>query len=249
MCANNHLPAKHTFSARLDDIDVKTMASANDLLSRFDTAPVLSRGQSATPLTGQESPAVIAALVAWARANNKTTNSRPLSDDSLANKEADAGVRLSPPVLSSTLQRTSVRDVSTPVLFDRTSSLADEQKFSFVHISKCGGASFISWALHDTNVRANGDPTFPHFYPQAAQGVEEGNLFDLEQRPGHFRLVMLRSPRSHVMSMFKECRFDPWGKSMISSRERHGEKPVPHHGTHLEDFTEWINYFLAANDT
>ena len=159
------------------------------------------------------------------------------------------GAELAPPVLSTTLRRHSQREIYDPLHYDRTSSLHNATFYSFVHISKCSGASFIKWARGKDNIRFNGQPTFKDFFPQNAQGQEIGNMYDLHKRPHYVRLTFVRSPRSHVMSLFKECRFDHWGMKIIRSQEEKGLKAVPHAGSHLEDFTEWVDYFVAGNDT
>lgn len=159
----------------------------------------------------------------------------------------DNGVGAQPPIQSVTLA--NFRDKVTPIVYDRTSSLKNRTQFSFVHISKCSGASFIQWARSKHNLRSDGTRTFPDFFPKYPQGVEVGNFYDRQRRESWVRLTFLRSPRSHILSLFKECRFDKWGKEVIEEQERSGRMAVPHTGTHMEDFVKWIDYFVARNDT
>lgn len=161
----------------------------------------------------------------------------------------DSRTEVAVPLHSTSLGRVSGRESREPVRFDRSGSLSNASAFAFVHISKCGGESFIKWAHQSTNVRPDGTPTLPRFTPQRAHGTETGNLFDVEAHPNSTRLVFLRSPRSHVMSMFKECRYDKWGKHLIKKREKGGKRTVPHHRSHMEDFMAWVDYFVARNDS
>ena len=110
--------------------------------------------------------------------------------------------------------------------------------FSFVHISKCGGATFIAWAHRQES------PLFPKgFYPENVSNQEHGAVFDIRERPDHVRLILLRSPRAHMLSMFKECRYNKWGMRVWAKQETEGRPSVPHNGTHLADFKEWIEYY------
>ena len=54
------------------------------------------------------------------------------------------------------------------------------------------------------------------------------------------RLVFLRSPRAHVLSMFKECRYDAWGVALWKKNQ----SQVPHEGTHQHDFEQWLDWYL-----
>ena len=157
-------------------------------------------------------------------------------------------LNVAPPLLSTSVGRVSSRCSAEPLKMDRTSDLGDRSSFNFVHISKCGGASFIEWAIDPGTTRPGGRPLLPNFSPPYAQGVEEGNLFR-QPRDGGAKLVLLRSPRRHVMSMFRECRFNTWGRNVIRRRKKNGLRTVPHTGTHGHDFRQWVDYFLAANDT
>ena len=110
--------------------------------------------------------------------------------------------------------------------------LNETKPFSFLHISKCGGSTFIDWA-HESR-------QFLQFYPHANEGYEHGYLYDCARRPNAQRLVLLRSPRAHVLSMFKECRYNRWGVSLWKTNASH----VPHGGTHQDDFEEWLEWYV-----
>ena len=116
---------------------------------------------------------------------------------------------------------------------DRHNSLNSSMPFSFVHISKAGGATFINWAKHHHGL-------FPQFYPSHSEGLEHGFLFDRRARPHSQRLVLLRSPRAHMLSMFKECRYNQWGLRLINSKKSY----IPHGGSHQDDFEQWVGFYL-----
>lgn len=117
-------------------------------------------------------------------------------------------------------------------VINRSWRFNDTELFSYVHISKTGGSTFITWV--------NASRFFSRFYPRVSAGQEHGHLYDRVQRPHAQRLVFLRSPRGHVLSMFKECRYDDWGVRLIRSNL----STVPHAGTHQHDFEKWINFYI-----
>jgi len=145
-----------------------------------------------------------------------------------------------PPMITSSLGRVTGRESSVPLQYDRVSSLANSDWYSFVHISKCGGSSFIEWA---NDHKTGGGAVLKTFKLKIdngkkqklmqVKGQERGNLFDLATTPHATRLVFLRSPRAHVLSMFKECKYSPWGKKTIQSRKKHGLETIPHQGSHV----------------
>ena len=128
-----------------------------------------------------------------------------------------------PPLLADRSRLSDIR------IKDRAQQLNSGQLFSFVHISKCGGTNFIKWAMNDEAAM----DLMPHFFPQNAMGAEYGVLYDEESRPTAQRLVMLRSPRSHILSMFKECRYNEWGSKWTKDF-------FNVEGTHQEDLEKWI---------
>lgn len=94
---------------------------------------------------------------------------------------------------------------------------------SFIHIPKTAGASLVKDTRH----------AFPHFYPRVMQGEEHGSLYDRAQRPNSAHLVMLRSPRAHVVSQYAECRYDRWGMKVTTPE-------FPRSRSFEEDFEKWI---------
>ena len=133
-----------------------------------------------------------------------------------------------PPLLSSAWLSTR-----HAVVLDKHRALNQTRHFSFVHISKAGGATFIQWACHHREL-------FPRFYPTHPVGAEHGFLFDRRKRPQSQRLVLLRSPRAHLLSMFKECRYDAWGRKLIHQSKSY----IPHSGSHQHDFEQWVDYYM-----
>ena len=115
---------------------------------------------------------------------------------------------------------------------DRNRVFNEHELFSFIHISKAGGSTFIRWA-HASRI-------FPRFHPEAETGDEEGYFYDRAARSTAQRLVLLRSPRAHVLSMFKECRYDAWGVKLWKSNQ----SQVPHEGTHQHDFERWLDWYV-----
>lgn len=132
-----------------------------------------------------------------------------------------------------------------------------DTKFSYLHISKNSGVSWIR-ELKKLKQTPEGLPghyekmaqLFPTIglYPIADSGAEHGALFqdDLLQsyRPFH-RLLTLRSPRHQIWSMFSHCYYSDWGKR-ATSKDRHFPRG---HENDLIDFELWLNEFLDDSQT
>jgi hypothetical protein len=129
-----------------------------------------------------------------------------------------------------------------------------QTKFSYVHISKNSGVSWIRElkklkqvpkglpGMHKKMVRL-----FPKtgLYPIADSGAEHGvkwqDNFLEEYRPFH-RLLTLRSPRHQIWSMFSHCYYSDWGKK-ITSKDPHF--PASHADSDiLIDFELWLDEYL-----
>ena len=89
----------------------------------------------------------------------------------------------------------------------RRTPFRNQDKYSFVHIPKCAGASFIAAALE---LFGENRHTKPMFRPIQQNGYEVSLAEDQRERPRHRRLTLLRSPRSHVCSQYTECALDPY---------------------------------------
>lgn len=96
------------------------------------------------------------------------------------------------------------------------------EQWSFVHIPKTAGASVI---VDAGKLNA--------LYPKDPVGKEHGSLYDRAKRPSSKHLVMLRSPRTHVISQYAECRYDKWGKKVTTT-------DFPRSGTFENDFKKWL---------
>lgn len=112
-------------------------------------------------------------------------------------------------------------------------------KFSFVHVSKCGGASWI---------RLLKDHSF-NLYPQKEMGPEHSVWYqnNVACKDANHHLISLRSPRHHVWSLFSECKYDTWGKAATSNTQfpRSGNSPE----SDEVDFDMWLNHFSVAGNS
>lgn len=129
-------------------------------------------------------------------------------------------------------------------------------RFSYVHISKNSGVSWIRELKKLKNVPKNLPSTpeemrdnFPTvgLYPTAENGAEHGVLFQdqllKDHKPFH-RLITLRSPRHQIWSMFSHCYYSTWGKKATKSFF-----PRENPGNDLLDFEVWLDHFLTYNKT
>lgn len=107
------------------------------------------------------------------------------------------------------------------------------RKFSFIHISKCAGATWIKTLKQQFDV-----------CPQAEAGPEHSVWYQrMKACPNaNYHLTSLRSPRHHVWSMFTECKYDEWGKRVTK------DTGFPCGGNDTKndelDFDKWLGHFL-----
>lgn len=116
---------------------------------------------------------------------------------------------------------------------ERTLNLNPDGKFSFVHISKCAGASWIS-LLKKTlslNVCAAEHSAWYLNNIHCKKGVDN-------------KLVSVKSPRHHVWSQFTECKYDTWGEEITKNTKfpRSGHTPQ----SDLNDFNLWLEHFVPV---
>jgi hypothetical protein len=118
----------------------------------------------------------------------------------------------------------------------RIAPLDPSEKFSFVHISKCAGSTWIR--LFITVLELN-------ICPEKESGPEFSVSYQQRYacRDANYTLISLRSPRHHVWSQFTMCKYSPWGKKVTKS------KRFPRSGDKYEDdevdFDSWINHFTV----
>jgi hypothetical protein len=112
-------------------------------------------------------------------------------------------------------------------------------KFSFVHISKCAGSTWIS--LFKEVLKLN-------ICPEKEAGVEESVSYQQQYtcRDANYTLISLRSPRHHVWSQFTMCKYSRWGKRVTRKSD-----DFPRSGDKYEDdkvdFDSWLAHFTVNN--
>ena len=89
----------------------------------------------------------------------------------------------------------------------RITPLDPTKKFSFVHIAKCAGATWIR--LLNTVLKLV-------TCPKAEIGDEFSVFFqkNVYCKEADYTLISLRSPRHHVWSQFIMCKYSPWGPNI-----------------------------------
>jgi len=107
------------------------------------------------------------------------------------------------------------------------------RKFSFVHISKCAGSTWINTLGQQFDV-----------CPQAEAGPEHSVWYQrmMACPNANYLLTSLRSPRHHVWSLFTECKYDTWGRKVTN----HTGFPRGGNDTKSDeiDFDLWLDHFL-----
>jgi len=119
----------------------------------------------------------------------------------------------------------------------RTSSLSPvRNKFSFLHISKTAGAS---WIIELGKL-------LPKFKPRQKSGMEHTLKYQKEKYwkgvpPEDVKmLTSLKHPRAHVWSLWGECVFD-------KSWKRHQKIPYNPSLAYETNFESWLDHFLHAD--
>lgn len=118
----------------------------------------------------------------------------------------------------------------------RTRILNATGKFSFVHISKAAGSTWIRTLrnLHiNTCPRKEAGQEYPVWYQdnKICMGAD-------------YHMLSLRSPRHHVWSLFTECKYDVWGFKVTKGRDfpRSGNNST----SDETDFNKWLDHFLPV---
>ena len=129
-----------------------------------------------------------------------------------------------------------------PLVPKRVANLDPADKFSFVHISKCAGSTWIR--LFKKILKLN-------ICPEEEDGVERSVSYQQQYtcKDADYTLLSLRSPRHHVWSQFTMCKYSAWGK-----RVTRNSKDFPRSGDKYEDdevdFDSWLAHFDSmGNET
>lgn len=130
----------------------------------------------------------------------------------------------------------------TGPLSKRVANLDPADKFSFVHISKCAGSTWIR--LFKKVLKLN-------ICPEKEDGVEHSVSYQQQYtcNDANYTLISLRSPRHHVWSQFTMCKYSRWGKRVTRK-----STDFPRSGDEYEDdevdFDSWLSHFDSmGNET
>jgi hypothetical protein len=109
--------------------------------------------------------------------------------------------------------------------------------FSFIHISKCAGASWIHLLKQIFTTNFN-------FYPQKECGDEFPVLYQKKIHPSRYTLISIKSPRHHIFSLFAECKYDSYfiQQTKKTSFPRSGKNE----SDDVTDFNIWLDHFLVV---
>ncbi len=122
----------------------------------------------------------------------------------------------------------------------RITQLDPTKKFSFVHIAKCAGATWLR--LLNTVLKLV-------TCPKAEIGDEFSVFFqkNVYCKDADYTLISLRSPRHHVWSQFIMCKYSPWGPNITKGRTE-----FPRSGNEYEDdevdFDSWLSHFISKGN-
>jgi hypothetical protein len=127
--------------------------------------------------------------------------------------------------------------------------------FSFVHISKAAGSSWI-YTLKQIFMLASATgtagtvttkdvPTPTNFYPQKECGDEFPVLYQKKIHPSKYTLISIKSPRHHVFSLFAECKYDPY--FIKQTKSTNFPRSGKNESDDVIDFSIWLDHFLVKD--
>ena len=122
----------------------------------------------------------------------------------------------------------------------RIAPLDPTDKFSFVHISKCAGSTWIR--LFKEVLKLN-------ICPEKEDGVEHSVSYQQQYKckGADYTLISLRSPRHHVWSQFTMCKYSRWGKRVTRKSD-----DFPRSGDEYKDdevdFNLWLGNFVSMGN-
>ena len=124
----------------------------------------------------------------------------------------------------------------------RITQLDPSDNFSFVHISKCAGSTWIR--LFNSILKLS-------ICPEQENGPELSVFYQRNKhcKDADYTLISLRSPRHHVWSQFTMCKYSAWGVNITRDY-----KDFPRSGAESEDdeadFDTWLDHFVSmGNET
>ncbi|KAL7454800.1 hypothetical protein ACHAWC_006411 [Mediolabrus comicus] len=131
-------------------------------------------------------------------------------------------------------------DESSASVLKRTTPLDPAEKFSFVHISKCAGSTWIRIFM---------DALKLNICPRAEAGPEHSVAYQKNYacKDADYTLTSLRSPRHHVWSQFTMCKYSDWGMRHTANTS------FPRTGDGYKDdeldFDSWLGHFTEGNQS
>jgi len=125
-----------------------------------------------------------------------------------------------------------------------------QQLYRFVHIAKTAGTSFLRDARQHLSNR-----TALVGAEDCYKNIRSGNNVYFEKLglgPGTTRegatpvhmSAFLRFPRAHVLSLFLECKYDRWGKTLTKQR---GPFAANSYASDMAAFGAWMLYFTSPS--
>ena len=138
------------------------------------------------------------------------------------------------------LSTSVLKQTTTPIL-KRTTPLDPAEKFSFVHISKCAGSTWIRLFI---------DLLKLNVCPEEEAGKEHSVAYQKNYacKDADYTLTSLRSPRHHVWSQFTMCKYSDWGKRTTAKKTS-----FPRTGDGYKDdevdFDSWLGHFTRGNQS
>jgi len=121
----------------------------------------------------------------------------------------------------------------------RCSAFTEGRNFSFVHITKCAGASWVRDFKFLVGEK--------YFNPKGnMEGAEYTVSKAFQNYPNDIQLISIKSPRHHVWSLFSQCKYGWFGQKLTLNTQfpRSGDSPE----SDVTDFSKWLDYFVEQQE-
>mmetsp|Transcript_24570 Transcript_24570/g.68033 ORF Transcript_24570/g.68033 Transcript_24570/m.68033 type:complete len:458 (-) Transcript_24570:114-1487(-) len=171
--------------------------------------------------------------------------------------------RMSLPESSESESTTTPPSTTTLALDHRQVALDLRSPFSFLHISKNGG---VSWMRELKKIKWADGKKLP-LYPNADAGEEHSLSFQddytirlyynnssprkkLQQDPTKsiVRMAILRSPREHVWSQFRQCHLSAWGKRRMKPYKSFYSRTIHKKKYLMYELERWLRLFVEGDN-
>jgi hypothetical protein len=231
---------KNTSDENSEELKSSNQASTIDTTTEAELDE--SSVNNTTKLSATTSPASNTATVTVnqnaadeSKSGTKSSNQTSTTIDNYATTSTELDV---PKNATTSSRSTNTTSTTNQIPNRRIQQFDPTKQFSFIHISKAAGATWIRTLL-DLALDVCPAEEAGKEYPVHHQTTSKC-------KNAQYHMLSLRSPRHHVWSLFTECKYDGWGYRTTKGL---GFPRTGNNSTRDEvDFHSWLDHFLPMND-